>query len=65
MIAEYVLTNLDESAVDLIKKASEKQILVDIEGEFTYQYQLKCLINPTEFLIDVVSIIIHYSICLY
>ncbi|GJN28995.1 hypothetical protein PR202_gb17180 [Eleusine coracana subsp. coracana] len=59
---DYVLSKNDEMAVEFIKKSAEDRTLVDVDGEWLKQYQMRCLIEPTAFLPDVV--INAYIICI-
>jgi hypothetical protein len=52
----YVLTDKDKLAIDFARNLLEKTILVEIYPEFLYQKHIRCLLDPTIFLTDVVNI---------
>ena len=54
-VSEYVLTDKNKLAIKFARKSSDETKVVDIDGEFLFQHQMRCLLDPNDFVLDVVS----------
>jgi hypothetical protein len=56
-ISEYVMSKKDNLALEFVRDSSMNNTLVNINNEFLLEWQIRYLLEPEQYLEDVVSII--------